>query len=290
MTATDRAAYSRCMQGDGKPVSEEVGGGEAALERIPGDVACGLLILCDHASNAFPPGYGTLGLTPEQLQRHIAYDIGAAGVTRRLAALTGAPALLTRYSRLLIDPNRGEDDPTLIMRLSDGAIIPGNRELSEAEIDRRIRLFYRPYDRAVGAAVEAGIASGRPPAVFSIHSFTPHWKGRPRPWHVSILWDRDPRLPLPLIAALKEDRALVVGENEPYHGALGGDCLYRHATSRGVAHALVEIRQDLIADEAGQMAWAERLAVMLRRFLADAQLAGELAAIRHYGSQVDCRR
>jgi predicted N-formylglutamate amidohydrolase len=104
----------------------------------------GLILLCDHAGNAFPPGYGTLGLPPAELERHIAYDIGAAGVVRAMAACLGAPAVLSRYSRLLIDLNRGADDPTLIMRLSDGAIVPGNHHIDAAEWDKRIRLYYEP--------------------------------------------------------------------------------------------------------------------------------------------------
>ena len=127
---------------------------------LPGRADAGLILLCDHADNAMPPGYGSLGLPPEQLKRHIAYDIGAAGVTRALAAAMGAPAVMTRYSRLLIDPNRGADDPTLIMRLSDGAVIPGNRRLDAAEREKRMRLYYRPYHQAIDAVIDRCIASG----------------------------------------------------------------------------------------------------------------------------------
>ena len=148
---------------------------------LAGRADAGLVLLCDHAGNAMPPGYGSLGLPPEQLRRHIAYDIGAAGVTRALAAALGAPAVMTRYSRLLIDPNRGPDDPTLIMRLSDGAVVPGNRRLDAAERDKRMRLYYQPYHRAVDAVVDRCLASGVPPSLLSIHSFTESWKsGRGR--------------------------------------------------------------------------------------------------------------
>lgn len=233
------------------------------VETIPGDPACGVLILSDHASNAIPAEYEDLGLPKAQLERHIAYDIGAADLTRRLARDLGAPAVLTDFSRLVIDPNRGEDDPTLVMKLSDGAIVPGNARADAAEVERRLARFYRPYDRAVTAAVEAALATGRPPAIVSIHSFTPVWKGRPRPWHVGVLWDRNPALALPLLAALAAETDLVVGDNEPYRGGLPGDTVDRHATRRGLPDALVEVRQDLIADRASAEAWGTRLAGIL---------------------------
>jgi predicted N-formylglutamate amidohydrolase len=231
---------------------------------LPGRVDAGLIILCDHASNAFPPGYGTLGMPPEQLRRHIAYDIGAAEVTRTLAAALGAPAIMTHYSRLLIDPNRGTDDPTLIMRLSDGAVVPGNRSIDASERERRIRLYHAPYHEAVDHLIDACAASGTPPALLAIHSFTESWRGLPRPWHVGILWDADDRLAAPLLEALYAENDLIVGDNEPYSGRLQGDTLWRHGTGRGLVHALVEIRQDLIREERGQHAWAERLGRLMR--------------------------
>lgn len=238
-------------------------------ERVPGDPGCGALILCDHASNAIPPDYGSLGLSPDQLERHIAYDIGAAEAARTLARALGAPAVLSCFSRLLIDPNRGEDDPTLVMKLSDGAIVPGNARADAAEVTRRLERFYRPYDRAVGEAIAAALAAGVPPAILSIHSFTPSWKGVPRPWHVTVLWDCDPRLPRPLLDALAAEPGLIVGDNEPYDGALAGDTMHRHATRLGLSNALVEIRQDLIASREGSIEWGRRLARALRPILAD---------------------
>ena len=226
---------------------------------LAGRADAGLVLLCDHAGNALPPGYGSLGLPPEQLRRHIAYDIGAAGVTRALAAALGAPAVMTRYSRLLIDPNRGADDPTLIMRLSDGAVIPGNRRLDATERDKRMRLYYQPYHRAIDAVIDRCLASGVAPSLLSIHSFTESWKERPRSWHVGVLWDRDRRLAGPLLDSLYAEGDLIVGDNEPYSGQLEGDCLWQHATCRGLVSALIEVRQDLIRDAAGQAVWAERL-------------------------------
>ncbi len=230
---------------------------------VSGRADAGLVLLCDHAGNAFPPEYGTLGLPEQQLRRHIAYDIGAAAVTRAVAAALDVPAVLTRFSRLLIDPNRGADDPTLIMRLSDGAVIPGNRHLDAAERERRTARYYRPYHNAIEDVIERCISTGVPPSIVSIHSFTESWKGVPRPWHVGILWDRDARLSAPMLDYFHADGGLVVGDNEPYKGSLEGDCLWQHATARGLPNALIEIRQDLIRDVRGQQAWADRIVALV---------------------------
>jgi predicted N-formylglutamate amidohydrolase len=227
-----------------------------------------MLLLCDHASNAVPPDFGDLGLPETEFQRHIAYDIGAAAVTRALARRLGAPAILTRFSRLLVDPNRGRDDPTLVMRLSDGAVIPGNARADEDEVARRIARFYDPYDGAIAAGIERALTQRQPPAIVTVHSFTPIWRGWPRPWHVGILWDADDRFAVPLLEGLRAEPGLVVGDNEPYDGALAGDTVDRHATARGLASALIEIRQDLIADDAGADEWAERFARLLAPLLA----------------------
>lgn len=253
---------------------------KAPVERVPGPPDSPLLLLCDHASNALPPAYGTLGLPQSELARHIAWDIGAAAVTRALAARLEAPAILAGFSRLLIDPNRGADDPTLVMKLSDGAVVPGNVAVDVTEVTRRLELFHAPYHRAIDDHLDAALAAGVVPAVLSIHSFTPVWRGAARPWQATVLWDRDPRLAYPLIAALRR-AGLRVGDNEPYDGALENDTLYRHATARGLPHALVEIRQDLIADAAAAEQWAERLAELLAPLLNDP----DLRSITHYGSR-----
>lgn len=252
-----------------------------------GNPGCGLLIVCDHASNAIPAEYDMLGLPQRQLERHIGYDIGAASVTRILAKLMNAPAILSGFSRLLIDANRGDDDPTLIMRLSDGAAVPGNANYDAAERERRIARYYEPYHQAIGGAIDAGIEAGRPPALFSIHTFTENWRGTPRPWHATILWDKDPRLPMPLLQALKREDALVIGENVPYTGELKGDCLYRHATQRGLAHALIEIRQDLVRGEDGQREWGARLARIMTGLLQASGATAKLNTIEHFGSHTD---
>ena len=238
-----------------------------SYEVVGGRAAAGLLLLCDHASNALPDEYGTLGLPLAEFERHIAYDIGAAGVVRAMAARLGATAVLSRYSRLLIDPNRGEDDPTLIMRLSDGAIIPGNRHLDAAEREKRIARFYRPYHDAIRRTISQCAAGGCLPALLGIHSFTDVWKGRPRPWHAGVLWERDERLAMPLLAALQAEVELVVGDNEPYPGQYEGDTMWQHGTMPGRAFAAIEVRQDLIREAEGQQAWGARLARILEGIL-----------------------
>ncbi len=257
---------------------------------LPGAADAGLIILCDHANNAFPPGYGTLGLPPEQLVRHIAYDIGAAELTRRLSRTLGAPAVMTHYSRLLIDPNRGPDDPTLIMRISDGAVVPGNRVLTDEEREKRRVHYYDPYHAAIDRTIDACLATGRAPMLFSVHSFTHNWRGKIRPWHAAILWDEDPRLAVPLMKALRAEGDILVGDNEPYTGRLKGDCLWRHGTMRGLAHCIVEVRQDLIGEEHGQAAWADRLARSLSGLLADPQFAERVGRVEYFVSNADINR
>lgn len=246
---------------------------------IAGAADAGLVLLCDHARNGFPPGYGTLGLPEAQLKRHIAYDIGAEAITRQIASALGVPAVHTHYSRLLIDPNRGDDDPTLIMRLSDGAVIPGNRVLSAGERQKRIELYYRPYHDAVGQVLDTCLATGIAPAILSIHSFTESWKAVPRPWHAGVLWDRDARMAKPLLDALYAEGDLIVGDNQPYHGGLEGDTMWQHGTSRGLAHALIEVRQDLIRDAAGQRAWGDRLTRLMRIMMARTDLQLEFRKV-----------
>jgi predicted N-formylglutamate amidohydrolase len=231
------------------------------FDLIEGDRQIGLVLVADHARRELPDEYGDLGLPAAEFERHIAYDIGVEAVTRELAALTGAPGVLANFSRLLIDPNRGEDDPTLIRQLYDGTVVPGNYPMAAQERERRLERFYRPYHDAVAALVASvAEASGKAPFIFSVHSFTPVMQGFVRPWHVGVLWDSDDRAPKPLIEALGQDKSLVVGDNEPYDGALNGDTMFKHAIVHGFAHALIEIRQDLIADQAGALAWAQRLA------------------------------
>jgi predicted N-formylglutamate amidohydrolase len=249
---------------------------ENAFEAITGRDDSRLLFLCDHASNALPQG--GLGLDPALLSTHIAYDIGAAAATRALACAYGAPALLGVWSRLLIDLNRGADDPTIVMKLSDGSIIPGNvfgnfwssAQADAEEVARRVETFHAPYHTAITAALDR---MGPQAVVISVHSFTPAWKGRARPWEIGVLYDRDMRLSAPLMARLHE-AGFTVGDNEPYTGALEGDTLYQHGTLRGLPHVLIEIRQDLIASEDAAQGFALRLKTILDLALDDMHRQG----------------
>jgi predicted N-formylglutamate amidohydrolase len=239
----------------------------APVEHCAGRLDAGVLLLCDHAANQLPQAYGTLGLAPGDLETHIALDIGAADMTRRLAARLEAPAVLSRFSRLLIDANRGDDDPTLVMQLSDGRIIPGNAHADRAEIDKRRQLYWQPYRDAIAKLIAAMSAQGPPPAIISIHTFTPVWRNVPRQWQIAALWDSDPRLAQPLVAALAAD-GFIVGDNEPYDGALRGDTLYDQVTQRGLAGVLIETRQDLVDTKSKAQSFADRLADLLKPILA----------------------
>ena len=252
------------------------------FDLVEGDRGKGLVLVADHAGRALPDEYGALGLPASEFDRHIAYDIGVEKVTRELAALLGAPAVLANFSRLLIDPNRGEDDPTLIRQLYDGTVVPGNYPMAAEERERRLERFYRPYHDAVASmAASVAEASGVAPFLFSVHSFTPVMQRFARPWHVGILWDSDDRAPAPLIEALSAEPGLVVGDNEPYDGALRGDTMFKHAIVNGFAHALVEIRQDLVADDAGAVVWANRLAPIVDAI----NRRPDIHEVRMYGSR-----
>jgi predicted N-formylglutamate amidohydrolase len=255
--------------------------GGDSYEIVAGDITSGAIVIADHASSVMPPEFAHLGMPAHELQRHIAYDIGVEWLTRAMAARLGAPAVLSRFSRLLIDPNRGDDDPTLVMRLSDGAVVPGNARIGEADVRQRMERFSLPYHAAVASVIDTMNGAGMIPAVISIHSFTPWMKGIDRPWHVGVLWDSDPRLAVPLIELLRSDTTIITGDNEPYDGALQGDSMSRHCIRRGIAHVLIEVRQDLIAVEADAIRWGERLASDLIPLLE----RPEMHDIRHYGSR-----
>lgn len=257
-----------------------------AFEVVEGRAGSRLVLTCDHASNRVPPELGDLGLPAAAFERHIAYDIGMRGATLELARLTGATAVLSTFSRLVIDPNRGDDDPTLVMRLSDGAIVPGNAAVDAAEVERRKARYHRPYHAAISERLDAIVDRGDTPVVIAMHSFTPFWKTYLRPWAIGLLWDLDDRLAAPLLKALQAEGDLVVGDNEPYDGALIGDGMNSHGTDRGFPHVLVEIRQDLVAEQKGQKAWAARLARLIPPLLD----IPETAHIVHYGSRAGARR
>lgn len=228
-----------------------------------------VLLLCDHASNFVPRTLNGLGLSEAELSRHIAWDIGIAEVTRDLARRLDAPAVLSHFSRLVVDPNRALDDPTLIPELSDGAMVPGNCGLGEPDRALRVACFHQVYHRVVHETLDALTARGPVPALISMHSYTPVMKGLERPWQIGILWNRDARLPLPLIATLRA-QGLNVGDNQPYSGRDNhGHTLHIHAGPRGLANVLIEVRQDLIDTHHGAAEWAERLYHALSTVLSD---------------------
>lgn len=246
---------------------------EAPFRILGADRPARWLVTCDHASNRVPPQVagGDLGIAAEDMARHIAWDVGAAGVATALGERLDAPVILSTFSRLVIDPNRGEDDPTLLMKLYDGTVIPANARAEAEEVERRLNLFHRPYHRAL-----AGLASRPGTVILAVHSFTPCLKGRPpRPWHVGVLYShRDPRLSRALLARLAAESDLCIGDNEPYSGHLPGDAIDRHALEPGRHNTLIELRNDLIATTGQQQAWAARLAPILAAALDDLDRAG----------------
>ena len=231
-----------------------------------------VLLVCDHATRFIPRALRSLGLDEAALTRHIAWDIGIAEVTRLLARRLDAPAVFSHFSRLIVDPNRQFDNPTLVPELSDGTVVPGNRGLSEAQRAARIDTFFRPYHAAIAAQIDSMMVGERAPALISMHSFTPIMHGLQRPWEIGILWNRDPRLPRPLMDRLRAE-GLSVGDNEPYSGADGhGYTQHIHGDRRGLANALIEVRQDLIDTQHGAADWAERLGAALVEVLRDPAL------------------
>ncbi len=219
-----------------------------------------VLVICDHASQIIPRSMGTLGLDPADLDDHIAWDIGAAAVARRLSAHLDAPALLAGYSRLVIDCNRQPGAPESIPAVSDGVEVPGNRDLGEAEHSARRETFFWPYHQAVTNTLARLWHRGPVPALISVHSFTPRMDGgEDRPWDIGVLWNRDPRLAVPLIDHLRRNDDILVGDNEPYSGLKVAYSIDIHGGAGGLPNVAVEIRQDNVFDEAGQVWWADAL-------------------------------
>ena len=221
------------------------------------------LIVCDHAGNRIPRRLGTLGVSASERARHIAWDIGADGVARRLSDSLGAPAILQTYSRLAIDCNRPLHVESLIPTVSEYTEIPGNAGLSEDERVQRIEAIHRPYHDRIAAELDRRQQAKQPTALVAVHSFTPVYKGESRRWHAGLLYNRDDRLSRPLVRLLTAE-GLIVGDNEPY--SVNDESDYTipvHAERRGLPYAEIEIRQDLIAEAAGQEEWAERLARVL---------------------------
>jgi predicted N-formylglutamate amidohydrolase len=231
------------------------------------------LIVCDHAAARIPASLGTLGLRPASLADHIALDIGAAAMTRALSEQLGLPAVLTAYSRLVVDCNRRLDDPTAFPPSSDGVAIPGNTGLDDGHRAARSEALYWPYHHQVRDQLTSLESLGAAPALIAVHSFTPSMNGLARPWEIGILWDKDPRIPVALMDRLRARGDIQVGDNEPYSGKHPADfTVDHHAEAEGLPHVSIEIRQDLITTQAGIDRWSGLLAESLAPLLDDPQL------------------
>ncbi len=243
------------------------------VERVNPFGQAPVLLLCDHAGRQVPPWLNNLGLPEHELARHIGWDIGAADMTRRLAELLDAPAVMCHVSRLVIDPNRHPGDPYSIPEIADGTFVPGNQNLSPDEVRARLGLSFIPYHRAVAREIARLRRSHGVPVIIAMHSFTPRMGHMWRPWEVAVLWDTDPRLARVVLAGLRRDDDLCVGDNEPYSGAYPvAYSIPFHAARRRLPHVTFEVRQDLIDTPETARAWAERIAEVLREPLADRKL------------------
>ena len=233
-----------------------------------------VLLVGDHVSNTLPQSLGNLGLDEASIQQHIAYDIGTRKLVNHLSQHLDAPAVLAGYSRLVVDLNRSLSDDSLMPEISDGTPVPGNQDMSAEHRNQRIHCFYTPYRRAIDSMLHRFRERDIVPAFISIHSFTPEMAGFARPWHVGILWDKDPRIPVPLMQNLRAHPAgYNIGDNEPYSGKHPADyTIDHHAEASGIPHVSIEIRQDLVDTEDGAEHWATILDDALRDILADPDL------------------
>ncbi len=236
------------------------------VEVINGNGQGRIVLACDHASNFVPQGYATLGLDPSEFQRHIAWDPGALPVAGHMASLLDAPLVASRISRLVIDCNRPLEAHDLIPETSETTVIPGNRGLDAAERRRRIALVHEPFHAAIDSLIEQRSASGLESWLVTVHSYTPVYRGVARPWQIGIIHDEDESIARPFIEGLRAVSGLNVGVNQPYSPA---DRVYytleRHARTRGIPCAMIEIRNDEITNEASQRKWAELLAGILSK-------------------------
>ncbi|MGA8898358.1 N-formylglutamate amidohydrolase [Bradyrhizobium sp.] len=237
------------------------------------------LLTSDHFGRAIPRALGDLGLAESELTRHIAWDIGVAGVARALAAQLRAHLIAQAYSRLVIDCNRPPDVPSSIPRISEATVIPGNESLTRELTEARRREIFDPYHRRISETIERRLRDGIPTVLVSLHSFTPVYAGIKRPWHVGTLYQSDIRLPPLLLKGLRAQSGLVVGDNEPY--AVSNETDYTipvHGEARSLMNTGIEIRQDLISDQSGQTQWADRLANIFGEIEATLRAQGLLPA------------
>ncbi len=232
------------------------------------------LLVCDHAGRAFPAALARLGLPIEATWRHIAWDLGAGALACALAERLDAPAILANYSRLVVDCNRRLEDPSAFAVHGDGDRIPGNEALTDQDRCRRAVACYRPYHEAIASHLAAQRARALAPVLVAVHSFTPVFRATARPWHVGVLWDHDDRIARPLLAHLRREPGLVVGDNEPYSGRYPADyTVWEHAGREGRPVICLEVRQDLLLTPAGVAEWSGRLAAALLAVV-DGALAG----------------
>ena len=227
---------------------------------------CALLLVCDHASKAVPIKLKNLGLDKIQFERHIAFDIGAAEVTRNLAKRLNSQAILSGYSRLAIDPNRPLGDPQSILEISDGIFIPGNQGLTKNNQRCRVSNLFEPYHDTINKTLAHLSSNGKTPVLVSIHSFSPDFGNKPRPWDIGVLWNRDPRIAKPLIEKLKK-YGLNVGDNLPYSGLELAYTIDLHGGAAGLANCVVEINQNQVQDKASIERWGKILADILQEIL-----------------------
>ena len=231
------------------------------------------LVICDHASRAFPKGMQRLGLPELPSWQHIAWDIGAGELARGLSNALDAPAVLAGYSRLIVDCNRKPDDPEAFRRESDGWVIPGNAALTEFERRTRLGCFFDPYHETIAAMLADFRRRETVPMVISVHTFTPQMAGQARPWHIGVLWDKDEPSARRLLEGLRAVEGLVVGDNEPYSGKHPSDyTIDHHAEQAGLPHVCIEVRQDTLESPAGVERWVRLLSRLLRELIADPEL------------------
>ncbi len=223
------------------------------------------LLTCDHASNRVPYHMDNLSLSPKELSRHIAWDIGAMGMANEISRILDAPLVSGNYSRLIIDLNRPISSPTLIVDNADGTPILANTNVSHLEFSERVDYFHTPYHNKISSMLDLRVMDENVPILVAIHSFTPLLNNTNRPWHIGLLYEHDDRLVEPLKEAiLSKNPELIIGDNEPY--AIRGPSDYTipfHGQDRGIPHIEIEVRQDLIETQEKQIIWGQRLASAL---------------------------
>jgi predicted N-formylglutamate amidohydrolase len=228
-------------------------------------------IICDHASNRMPKVLKDLGVKKADLKKHIAWDIGAEEISRQLGRALDMPVILASYSRLIVDLNRAPYHHEGMLAESDHIAIPGNKNLSKQDKDRRLKQLFWPYQKEIGKVTDKFVRKKKTPLLIAVHSFTPAMEGKKRPWHISVLWRREEKIAKQIVQALRRSNpSLLIGENEPYtlfDERFAGSTIDRHAEQRGLPYIFVEFRQDLIDTKEKAAQWAEIFAAAVRAVL-----------------------